>query len=122
MQFHKKLKRALRRVGQQAGTRINRDGMPNGFFLENLIWFGDASSKKVAVSRGVIVEPGEMETLEEASLVDLTERLRVLQATLGEDYTIQVRYTVGSEYSDVLEPYQKGTEAIADKWQNRWQI
>jgi type IV secretion system protein TrbE len=120
MQLKKKLNRWLKAGGN--GTRVSRSGMPNGFFFSDLIWYGDAASKQVAVSRGVIVEPGEMETLEEASLVDLVDRLRVLQATLGEDYTIQVRRTVGSDCSDVLGPYRQGTDAIADKWQNRWQV
>lgn len=119
MQLVKKINRWL---SASNGTRISRRGMPNGFTFSNLIWYGDAGSKKVAVSRGAIIEPGEMGTLEEASLIDQTDRLRVLQATLDENYAIQYHFTVGSDCSDVLDPYQKDTDAIEDRWKYRWQI
>jgi type IV secretion system protein TrbE len=121
MKLSKKVRRFVRQW-VQTGTKISRAGMPNGFLFRNLIWYGDAASKEVAVSRGLTVEPGEMDTLEESSLLDLTDRLRVLQATLGEGYTLQVRHAVGSDFTDVLEPYQKDTEAIPDKWRHRWQV
>jgi hypothetical protein len=40
-------------------SRISRVGMPNGFFLNDLLWFGDGASRKTAISRGFTVEPGE---------------------------------------------------------------
>jgi hypothetical protein len=117
----KKLNRWISASDGQA-TRISRKGLPNGFTFSNLIWYGDAASKKVAVSRGVIVEPGEMGTLDDPSLIDQTDRLRVMLSTLGDGFTVQVRRTVGSDNSDALEPYRQDTEAIKDKWRYRWQV
>src|SRR5215469_210669 len=107
-----------------AGTpsKISRFGMPNGFFFDNLLWFGDAGSAKTAVSRGFIVEPPELDGLDDDSKVDISDRLRVLLATMGEEYQLQIKYLAYSDYSDVLERYQRDTDAIQDKWRYRWQV
>ena len=36
---------AIRR-GNDPASRVSRIGMPNGFFLNDLLWFGDGSTKK----------------------------------------------------------------------------
>ena len=46
MQLHKKVKRLIRRLGHSGPTRISREGMPNGFFLNDLLWFGDGGSEQ----------------------------------------------------------------------------
>ena len=60
--------------------------MPNGFFLNDLLWFGDGATKKTAVSRGFMIEPGEMTAFSVGQLNDLHERLRVLLGMLGQEY------------------------------------
>jgi hypothetical protein len=63
VQLHKKVKRLIRRMGRESGpTRISGEGMPNGFFLKDLLWFGDDGSEQTAVSRGFIVEPAETDS------------------------------------------------------------
>ena len=103
-------------------SRLSRAGMPNGFFWDDLLWFGDAGSAKTAVSRGFIVEPDEHEVLNDEAKLDLSDRLRVLLATLGEEYALQVKYLVCSDYAEVLERYRRDTDAIQDWWRYRWQI
>ena len=94
MQLHNKIKRLMRRLGHNGPTRISREGMPNGFFLHDLLWFGDGGSEQTAVSRGFIVEPAEMDSMDEEAKSDLCDRLRYLLAALGEEYTLQCRYMV----------------------------
>jgi type IV secretion system protein TrbE len=103
-------------------SKISRSGMPNGFFFDDLLWYGDAGASKTAVSRGFIVEPPELTILDDDIKLDMTDRLRVLLATLGEEYQLQVKYLVCSDYAEVLEQYRRETEAIRDKWRYRWQI
>ena len=123
MQLHKKVKRLIRRLkGGSGPTRISREGMPNGFFLNDLLWFGDGGSEQTAVSRGFIVEPAEMDSMGDEAKSDLSDRLRYLLAALGEEYTLQCRYMVCSDYSEVLDKYKSATESIADKRKHRWQI
>ena len=76
MQLHKKIKRLMRRLRHHGPTRINREGMPNGFFLNDLLWFGDGGSEQTAVSRGFIVEPVEMHSMDDEAKSDLSDRLR----------------------------------------------
>jgi hypothetical protein len=84
MQLHKKIKRLYRQWLNSGGTRISLQGMPNGFFFKNLLWFGDSSSNETGVARGFIIIPGERDSLDDDSQIDLIDRLRVLQATLGD--------------------------------------
>jgi type IV secretion system protein TrbE len=123
VQLHKKVKRLIRRLeGGSGPTRISREGMPNGFFLNDLLWFGDGGSEQTAVSRGFIVEPAEMDSMDDEAKSDLSDRLRYLLAALGEEYTLQCRYMVCSDYSEVLDKYKSATESIADKRKHRWQV
>ena len=123
MQLHKRVKRLLRRLDKTLPeTRISREGMPNGFFLNDLLWFGDGGSEQTAVSRGFTIEPAEMDSMDDEARNDLSGRLRYLLATLGDEYTLQARYLVCSDYSEVLDKYRSATEAIADKWKHRWQV
>lgn len=78
-------------------SRISRSGMPNGFFFDDLLWFGESGSKRTAVARGFIVEPPELEILDEQSKEDLSNRLRLLLVAVAEEYMRQVKYLV---YSD----------------------
>src|SRR5260221_13228301 len=90
-------------------TRISRIGMPNGFFLNDLLWFGDGATKRTAVSRGFMIEPGEMTAFSVAQLNDLHERLRVLLGMLGEEYQLQVQWSIDSDYRHELEEYHRET-------------
>jgi hypothetical protein len=79
-------------------SRVSRVGMPNGFFLNDLIWFGDGSSKKTAISRGFMVEPGEISAFSVTQLNDLHERLRILLGILGEEFALQIQWSIDSDF------------------------
>ena len=83
--------------GLEGGTRVSRVGMSNGFFLNDLLWFGDGASKRTAISRGFVVEPSEISAFSIAQLNDLHERLRILLGILGEEYTLQVQWSIDSD-------------------------
>jgi len=95
--------------GLEGGTRVSRVGMPNGFFLNDLLWFGDGASKRTAISRGFVVEPSEISAFSIAQLNDLHERLRILLGILGEEYTLQIQWSIDSDYRHELETYHRET-------------
>jgi type IV secretion system protein TrbE len=97
------------RRGSGPSSRISRIGMPNGFFLNDLLWFGDGASKKAAVSRGFMIEPGEMTAFSVGQLNDLHERLRVLLGILGLEYHLQIQWSIDSDYRHELEEYHQET-------------
>lgn len=90
--IQQRVKRLFAQEGQ--GSRIRRDGMPNGFFFRDLLWFGDSGSSSVAVSRGFQIVPGERNSLDDEAQDDVVSRLRVLLATLGTEYTLQAKFLV----------------------------
>jgi len=95
--------------GLEGGTRVSRAGMPNGFFLNDLVWYGDGASKRTAVSRGFVVEPSEISAFSIPQLNDLHERLRILLGILGEEYTLQIQWSIDSDYRHELEAYHRET-------------
>jgi type IV secretion system protein TrbE len=90
-------------------SRVSRVGMPNGFFMNDLLWFGDGASKRTAISRGFIVEPGEISAFSVTQLNDLHERLRILLGILGEEFALQIQWSIDSDYRHELEAYQRET-------------
>ena len=98
-------------IGKDPGptTRISRVGMPNGFFLNDLLWFGDGASRKTAISRGFTVEPGEISAFSVTQLNDLHERLRILLGVLGEEFAFHVQWSIDSDYHHELEAYHRET-------------
>ena len=96
--------------GPSPASRISRVGMPNGFFLNDLLWFGGGGSKKTAISRGFMIEPGEISAFSVTQLNDLHERLRILLGVLGEEYALQVQWSIDSDYRHELETYHRETQ------------
>ena len=90
-------------------SRVSRLGMPNGFFINNLIWFGDGVSRKTAISRGFTVEPGEINAFSVRQLNALHEKLRIMLGMLGQEYHLQVQWSIDSDYRQELEQYHQET-------------
>ena len=86
---------------------MSRSSMPDGFFFRDILWFGDSASPQTAVARGFVVEPAELDALDEEAKADLMDRLRVLLITLGQPYTLQVGFQVGKAYFAELERLKK---------------
>jgi hypothetical protein len=103
------LLRVVSGTGKNPTSRISRVGMPNGFFLNDLLWFGDGASKKAAIARGFTVEPGEISAFSVTQLNDLHERLRILLGILGEEFALQVQWSIDSDYRHELETYHRET-------------
>jgi hypothetical protein len=59
MQRRKKVKRLSRQLLTADGTRISREGLPNGFFFKNLLWFGDSFSNETGVYGRETIPGGE---------------------------------------------------------------
>ena len=97
--------------GKQAGSRISRCGMPNGFFLNDLLAFGGLSAK-TPVARGFSIEPGEINAWSNAELNRIHEQLARLLRILGQQYSLQVQWSIDSDYRRELEQYHAKTLEI----------
>ena len=98
--------------GKRPATRVSRSAMPNGFFLDDLIWFGDGAQNKTPVSRGFMLEPGETSSYSARQLNSIHERLAMLLRMLGREYTLQVQWSIDSDYRRELEAFHRETLAI----------
>jgi len=45
--------------GKGPATRISRIGMPNGFFINDLLWFGDGATKKQRFPEALRLSPAK---------------------------------------------------------------
>lgn len=117
-----KVRRVIKQLATQSGSRISRAAMPNGFLLNDLIWYGDGLSDQTAIARGFFIEPIELESMDIPHMEWLSMRLRALIESLGEEYCLMVKYIVGNDYSDVLKRYRGRTDAIEDQFRYRWTI
>lgn len=107
-----KIKQALAVLAKSDSGKISPYGMPNGFFFKDLLWFGEPASTQVAVSRGFYIEAPEQSTMDESMLAHLSDRLRQIGGTLGREYTMQVKHSVGRDYRDILRMFNEETQAI----------
>ena len=56
-----------------------------------------------------MVEPGEISAFSVTQLNDLHERLRILLGILGEEFALQVQWSIDSDYRHELETYHRET-------------
>ena len=103
-------------------TRLRTYGMPDGFLLNDSIWYGDEGSETVCVARGVRVEPDDLGALDAAALEHQESRQREVLATLGPGHAIQARYRVTPDVGARLDTYAQDTAKIADRYRYRWGI
>ena len=54
-----------------------------------------------------MIEPGEISAFSVTQLNDLHERLRILLGILGEEYALQVQWSIDSDYRHELEAYHR---------------
>jgi hypothetical protein len=103
-------------------TRLRMDGMPDGFLLNDSIWYGDEGSETVCVARGVRVEPDDLGALDGAALEHQESRQREVLATLGPGHAVQARYRVTRGVDAPLDAYAADTDKIVDRRRYRWGI
>lgn len=92
-------------------TRISRYGMPNGWFVNDMLVFGGLSAK-TPVARGFVIEPGEINAWSNSDLNRIHGQLARLIRILGQEYTLQVQWGIDSDYRYELEQYHAKTLEI----------
>ena len=90
--------------------------VPDGFFTEGLIFFGRSLSRETLLAKGFYVELQDQPSSTEAWL-DQRNRLRILLGLIGDDMSLQIQWSVDSNYRQELEQFHKTTLEKAD---NRW--
>jgi hypothetical protein len=104
------------------GSRLRADGMPDGFFLNDSVWFGDEGSEDVCVARGVRVEPDDLGAMDDAGLANQESRQREVLASLPPGQALQARWRVTRVWDEFLDAYAADTGKIVNRHRDRWGI
>ena len=68
-----------------------------------------AARKRLRYRAGSWSKPGEISAFSVTQLNDVHERLRILLGILGEEYALQVQWSIDSDYRHELERYHRET-------------
>lgn len=93
--------------------------LPNGFFVNDLILQGKSLSKETYLSKGVTIEIPDTRSADVATLVAIKEQINYLLAFMGDDYAMQVNWSVSSDYHSQLQKFHADTLKY-DKGGTRW--
>lgn len=93
-------------------TGVQLHAFPDGFYLNDLLWYGEGGGKSIPVARGFEIIPTDPSGLGNPGLIDLRHRLQQTLQMLGTNHTMQVRWTLDSDYRAELTAYDKETSRI----------
>lgn len=91
------------------------DKLPNGYFVDDLIWWGETLDREVWIAKGFIIEPRDLSEASVRDRNDVKAMLMTHLAMLGETYHAQWQWAVGSDYRDALSRYDEETDERIDE-------
>lgn len=94
------------------------EAAPNGYFIRDLIVFGDLRAGS-SVAKGFIFEPPDLANAAIAELNAFQNQLAVLLASLGDHQRLQVQWFCDSDYRHELLAYHERTQKAGNIWTRR---
>lgn len=85
-------------------------GIPDGYFVNDLLMFGRDLVKESYLAKGLRLELPDIRNSDTATKILLKEQLNYLLAALGDEYALQLKWTVESDYHGPLDRFTKDTE------------
>lgn len=95
------------------------NGMQPVYPARGMLLYGEDVGASTPLALGLSIELPPMDSASVDSLNRLDDALRNLLLALGEDYRLQIRWAVGTDYDDILEQYQARTlecRTAVSKW------
>jgi hypothetical protein len=84
--------------------------LPDGYFSHGLLLFGTDLSKETYIAKGLRLDLPDIRNSDAATKILLKDQANYLLAALGDDYALQVKWTVENDYYAPLERYRTETE------------
>lgn len=81
--------------------------IPDGFFINGLLFWGKSFSKDCLVSKGFLFEVPDIRCFSTQQACAFYEKLRLFLGELDPDYSLQIQWSVNSEYEEDLLNYEK---------------
>lgn len=94
------------------------ESVPNGYFIRNLVVFGDLRAGS-SVAKGFVFEPPDLANAAVADLNAFQNQLAVLLASLGDHQRLQVQWFCDSDYRQELLAYHERTQLAPNIWSRR---
>lgn len=93
------------------------NGIPNGWFSDDLLWFDTALTQATVLSRGSRWHLPDLKNANEGTRESFYEGLGTFFCQLGSDEAVKFQWKVDSDYYSELESYREKTlEAKAGGW------
>ncbi len=89
--------------------------IPNGFFINDLLFFGESLSSETVLSKGFFLEFPDTRSLSINKLNELHHQIKIFLAFLGDEYSMQVQWGVNNDYQKFLENY-KNIKQCDNQW------
>ncbi len=90
--------------------------IPDGFFLNGLLFWGKSFSRDCLLSKGFLIEVPDMRCFSTEQSYEFHEKIRAFLGELDPDYSLQIQWSVSSDYEKDLLGYEK----IAPDSDNQW--
>ena len=84
-------------------------GFPEGWFQNNLLWWGEGLTPEACFARGAIVEVPDLRLADRRTILALRQQNNYLLASLGESNALQIHWSVEDDYFGDLERYDRHT-------------
>lgn len=89
----------------------------DGYFVNGLLCYGDSLTKETYLAKGMRLDLPDIRHADNATKEMLTEHAEWLLAALGDDYALQIHWSVENDYHAALDSYKKDTEtALGFPW------
>lgn len=81
--------------------------LPDGFFVNGLIFWGKSFSKDCLLSKGFFVEVPDVRCFSTQQACEFHEKIRAFLGELDPAYRLQIQWSVGGNYDEDLLKYEK---------------
>jgi hypothetical protein len=94
-------------------------GIPNGWFLEGLLWWGETLQREVWVSKGFVIDCPDLSEASSGCRNAVKTMIMAFHGAMGDDYHCQWRWSVNNDYDEAIDRYAGVTDSIRSR-SSRW--
>jgi hypothetical protein len=87
---------------------------PNGWFVNGILFFGRSLSRSTLLAKGFYLEVPDLRGASVSFLNEFHATLASFLCTVGDEWAMQVQWSVDSDYTDLLDHYDRITESRAE--------
>lgn len=90
--------------------------IPDGFFVNGLLFWGRSFSKDCLLSKGFLIEVPDIRCFSTEQSCEFHEKIRAFLGEFDPDYSLQIQWSVSSDYEEDLLRYEKTAPDSDSQW------